>query len=141
MITFIPILNITIFFLLSALHFYWAFGGTKGRKVSIPTDSNGRKLFNPSFSITIFIAVGFVFFAAVNVAYQNWMNLAATQNYPKYGMLVIGIIFLLRTIGDFNYIGLTKTHKQSKFAKFDTLLYIPFCLLLTATHFTAYWLA
>lgn len=141
MITLIPILNITIFFLLALIHFYWAFGGTKGRKGSIPTDSNGRKLFHTSFTVTIFIAVGFIFFAAVNLAYQNWMNLAAVQNYPKYGMLFIGIIFLLRTIGDFNYVGLTKTHKQTKFAKLDTILYIPFCLLLTVTHFTAYWVA
>lgn len=141
MITFIPTLNITIFFLLAFLHFYWAFGGAKGRNVSIPTDSNGRKLFNPSFTVTIFIAVGFIFFAAVNLAYQNLMNLATEENYPRYGMLFISIIFLLRTIGDFNYIGLTKTHKQSKFAKMDSLLYIPFCLFLAITHFTSYWVA
>lgn len=141
MITLIPKFNIIIFLLLSLLHLYWAFGGAKGRNVIIPTDSNGRKLFNPSFTVTVFIAAGFIFFAAVNLTYQNWMTLAAAVNYPKYGMLFIGLIFFLRAIGDFNYIGLTKTHKQSRFARMDTFYYIPFCLLVAITHFVAYWTA
>lgn len=138
MLNFFTILNITIFILLSALHFYWAFGGTAGKDVVIPTYGNGRYLFVPSIEITITVALGMLFFAAVNLAHRHWLFSGIDLEYTRYGVLIIAFIFLLRGIGDFRYIGLSKRHKESPFAKMDTKYYSPLCLFIAVIHLIAF---
>ena len=41
---------------------------------------------------------------------------------------VISSIFILRSIGDFKYIGFFKKLKTSKFGKMDSKLFSPLCL-------------
>lgn len=43
---------------------------------------------------------------------------------------IIPIIFFLRSIGDFRYVGLTKKVKGTVFARLDTLYFAPLCLLI-----------
>ena len=44
---------------------------------------------------------------------------------------VFAVIFFLRFVGEFSYVGIFKRHKNSKFARMDTLLYSPLCLFLS----------
>lgn len=138
--TVIPVINATIFFLLAALHLYWAIGGNRGINVTIPTDRNGHKLFHPSRGITLVVVLGLFLFGLCNLAFAGWLHINLDPLYILYGLLFIAIIFLLRAIGDFRYIGLTKRHRQSSFAQWDTRLYTPLCLILAATHFLIYML-
>ncbi|PTT14637.1 DUF3995 domain-containing protein, partial [Flavobacterium sp. HMWF030] len=43
---------------------------------------------------------------------------------------IIIFIFILRAIGDFNYVGFFKKHRNSEFALKDTKYYSPLCLLI-----------
>ncbi len=43
----------------------------------------------------------------------------------KYGSWIIPIIFILRSVGDFKYVGFFKKVKQTTFGKLDTKIYSP----------------
>jgi hypothetical protein len=106
---------------LSGIHFYWIFGGKKGLSVSVP-ELEGEKLFLPSRWATFVVALGLLIMACINLV--GW----------KLGVLGIAVIFLLRSVGDFRYLGLFKKVRNTPFAQYDTQLYVPLCLLLTASH-------
>ena len=42
----------------------------------------------------------------------------------------MAMIFVLRTLGDFRYVGFTKRIRNTSFAEWDTKLYSPLCLLM-----------
>lgn len=50
----------------------------------------------------------------------------------KWGNKIITVIFVLRAFGNFTYVGFTKSFKKGTFAKLDTYLYSPVCLLIAA---------
>ena len=129
MMTALIYVNTLIFCSLSLIHFYWAIGGTWGAKVSIPSTTNAKPVFNPSVVATLVVAFGLLFFALV-----VFSNLALFNLLPvtliRYGTLGIAFIFFLRTIGDFNYVGLFKQVKGTKFAIYDNQFYVPLCAYL-----------
>ena len=49
----------------------------------------------------------------------------------RFGGWVIPIIFLLRAIGEFKYVGIFKRVKKTKFGRFDTKLFSPLCLIIS----------
>ena len=48
----------------------------------------------------------------------------------KYGSWIIPIIFLLRAIGEFKYVGFFKSVKKTDFGKLDTKFFSPLCLII-----------
>ena len=51
----------------------------------------------------------------------------------------LGAVFLARAIGDFRLVGFFKRVQGSRFARLDTLVYAPLCLILgIAALFVAY---
>lgn len=134
MLIFLTFLNSLIFIILSLLHIYWASGGLWGKDQAVPTGKSGQKLFVPSVLSTLIVAVGLLIFALCNLSIKFSAVLPLNPLLLKYGFLMIGAIFLLRAIGDFNYVGLMKKHRNSDFARQDSLFYTPLCLMLFATH-------
>jgi hypothetical protein len=129
MITILIYLNTIIFVGLSALHFYWAVGGKWALASSIPSSTTGRLLFNPSKMGTLIVAFGLLFFSLV--IYFHLASFYAPINpYLDHITLVIALIFLIRTVGDFKYIGLFKKIKATSFAINDAKIYIPLCFYL-----------
>jgi hypothetical protein len=51
------------------------------------------------------------------------------------GTWVISLLFLLRTIGDFRYVGFFKSVSDTDFAFWDTILFSPLCLLIAVAAF------
>lgn len=134
MLIFLTFLNSLIFIILSLLHIYWAFGGLWGKDLAVPTGKTGQKLFVPSVRSTLIVAVGLLIFALCNLSIKFSPVLPLNPLFLRYGILLIGLVFLIRAIGDFNYVGLMKKHKISDFARQDSLFYTPLCLMLFATH-------
>jgi Protein of unknown function (DUF3995) len=48
----------------------------------------------------------------------------------NYGLVVISLLFFLRAIGDFRYVGFFKKVKQTVFARLDSKYYSPLCLFI-----------
>jgi hypothetical protein len=127
-------INTIIFLTIAGFHFYWAFGGKFGSQSVIP-QMEGKLAFQPPFLATIMVAL-----AMLVTAWLSWMPSGNTENKILiYGNLGIGIVFLIRAIGDFKYVGFTKKIKDSTFAKNDNRYYSPLCLIISAIGFFIYW--
>ncbi len=124
------VINTIIFLLLSLLHFYWAFGGQLWYQDVLPTNSSGLKRLNPSIAAGLIIALGLLFLALITIANQGLFDKYIKGKYFRYGTLVIAVIFLLRAIGDFKFIGFFKTIIRTRFAINDTQIFSPLCLFI-----------
>lgn len=132
--TALQLINTFIFVAISGIHFYWAFGGKLGVNAVIP-EILGKSAFKPSFLATIIMA-----FAMVVAAWLSWRpTIGNSDSILIYGNLAVAIIFLIRAIGDFKYVGFTKKIKDSIFAKNDTNYYSPLCLIISAIAIFIYW--
>jgi len=120
---------LTYILILSALlHFYWAVGGKFGLDYALPTDAKGNRLLNPSTFMTYI--VGFILLGFAYVAYRLYVGDESTVIvYAGYGL---SLLFFLRTVGDFNHVGLFKKVKNTEFDKYDTWVYVPLCLFISA---------
>jgi hypothetical protein len=124
------LINTTIFILLSALHFYWAFGGKIWYDEVLPTSSNGLHKFNPTIGSSLFVAAGLLFLALITAGNHGLFDKHLRRVYFRYGALIIAIIFLLRAIGDFKFIGFFKKVKWTNFGVNDTWIFSPLCSLI-----------
>ncbi len=114
---------------LAVIHFYWAAGGTFGKSSTIPM-RDGKPIFAPTPFTTIVVALGLFAMAALNAAKIGWIAAPGISRFMRAGLWLTAAIFLLRAIGDFRYVGFFKHRCENRFAKLDTLLYSPLCLLL-----------
>ncbi len=136
-------INAIIFFVISLFHIYWAFGGKFGSKSVIP-EIEGKATFNPPFLATIFVALAmlvcsFLSIIALRPIYKGTFPIFMSSKIEIYAQLALGIIFMLRAIGDFKYAGFSKKVKGTNFAKNDTRYYSPLCVLISVIAFYIYW--
>ena len=131
-------LNTIIFLSLSLLHVYWAAGGKwAGTQVLPQMEGGGGKVFVPGPGMTLVVAAGLLSFSILNA-----VNLYYDRSQPafRYGLLVLGLIFAVRVVGDFRYIGVTKSVRGTAFARNDDSIFIPLCLYLALTSLLAYFI-
>ncbi len=125
------IINTLIFISLSVLHFYWGFGGRFWYNDVLPTNSTGSQQLNPSTTATLIIAFGLLLFALITITNHRLFNRYNQKTFFHYGTLAIAIIFLIRAIGDFKFIGFFKTVKFTRFGINDTQIFSPLCLFIS----------
>jgi hypothetical protein len=133
MVSFLAFTLILIFVSISILHFYWAFGGKKWVNYAIPTKGADltTPLFKPGFFETLVVALGFLVFAWIIGMNAHLFPLVwLPPNYVTYATFGIAFIFLLRSIGEFRYIGFFKTIKNTTFSQMDSRYYSPLCFLI-----------
>lgn len=120
----IAVSTIIILIVISFFHFYWVFGGRIGLDKSLPTTPDGKLLLNPAKPLTFLVGIVILSFAFV--AYKLYYGYS--NDLYRYLGWAIGMVFLLRSIGEFNAVGFFKKIKNTPFAKYDTLFYSPLCL-------------
>jgi hypothetical protein len=122
-----------IFLFLSGINVYWAFGGQWASGAVIPTPDDEQKVIMPGIAPTLVVALGllgFGFTALIQVMVFNSELPAWLTVIQQYGLWVIAGIFMIRAIGDFNYVGFFKKIRHTKFAVNDTKFYTPLCFLI-----------
>ena len=123
-------INTLIFLFLSLLHVYWAMGGKWAYEGVFPQNPTGEKPLTtqPGIVATLIVAGGLFLFALVTLGnsgiFDQWLKI----KYFHTGLWIITGIFLLRTVGDFKYVGFSKKIKGTLFAKKDTQIYSPLTL-------------
>ena len=122
---------IIIFLILSCIHFYWSTGGSIGYNSSLPTDENGNVLLAPSSIDCIIVATILLLFAFVYTFTLNHSKPKIFNYLIIFGQWGIPILFLIRTIGDFKFVGLFKQVTTTEFAFMDTYYFTPLCLLIS----------
>ncbi|MFJ5766556.1 DUF3995 domain-containing protein [Lysinibacillus sp. NPDC093210] len=126
---------VTVLFLISMLHVYWACGGSWGSKVVLPVKKGGQEpVFVPRKIGTLLVAF-LLLFAAVLLFIQG-IYLQNVQQFTFFtlGCIVCMALFIIRAIGDFKYVGFFKKIKHSHFARNDTWFYSPLCLLIAVMY-------
>lgn len=133
-----PILNIIIFSAIALLHIYWAFGGKWAGAAVVPQTDTQKPVFEPGIIATLVVAGGLFGFAGVHamaLGYFRW----GLEYYLEILLLGIAAIFLVRAVGDFNYVGFFKKKRNSAFARNDSKIYSPLCVVIFLNTIVTYW--
>ncbi len=125
-----------IFVSLAGLHFFWALGGRAGLEGVIPHES-GQPLLRPGRAATVLVA--FLLLAAAGVSlWRGALPNSRSSWIPYSGIWVIALVFAVRAIGDFRYVGFFKRVRGTTFARNDSLIFSPLCAIISGL---ATWLA
>lgn len=123
----LSILVALIMSLVTLFHFYWAFGGNYGLRSAGPS-LEGDVDFIPGRMLIFFAACLFAGLAFLPIQLLSpWKQF---ENIIAYVGYFVSIIFIIRGIGDFKYVGLFKKVYNSNFATLDTKYFSPLILFL-----------
>ena len=120
-----------VFALLSLVHFYWAAGGRAGKSAAVPQVS-GRQAFVPSRFGTLVVAVGLAVCALLVAWTGRLVSVPIADAWPKWLCIALALVLLARAVGDFRLVGFFKRIRGTPFARLDTAVFAPLCLLLSA---------
>lgn len=124
----LSILLSIIFIVLGIIHFNWVIGGKFGFSESLPTKKNGERVLNPKKMDSAIVGIGLTAFGIFYILESGLVDMNPPEWIMKYGSWVIPSVFLLRSIGEFKYVGFFKKVKKTDFAKWDKKLFSPLCL-------------
>ncbi len=126
----LSILLSIIFLALSLIHFYWVLGGKWGLSSALPADESGIPLLAPSILDTLIVGVALSTLSFLYLTFSGIINLKLPHWMIKITTILVPILFIIRSVGEFHYIGFFKTVTQTDFAQMDTLLFSPLCLVI-----------
>ncbi|WP_425250890.1 DUF3995 domain-containing protein [Geothrix mesophila] len=130
----VPAVLASTLLFLAGLHIYWAAGGSWGKRNAVP-ETNGKPAFIPSRLSTIAVALALAIAAGVAIL-RGYFLLSSFPGSPAHwASIAIGLVFLLRAIGEFRLIGFFKRDRATSFARWDTWLFSPLCLLIALAFF------
>jgi len=113
---------------LGIIHFNWVIGGKFGFSESLPTKESGERVFSPKKIDSAIVGIGLTAFGLFYVFKSGLIEYNLPEWIMKYGSWVIPALFLLRAIGEFKYVGVFKSVKNTDFGKLDTKFFSPLCL-------------
>ena len=126
----LPLLLTIIFCALGMIHFYWLFGGKWGVSKALPTKEGGGDTFAPPKLATFIVGFGLLSIGFLYLIKSRMIEVQLPDFLMNYGLWIIPSIFILRAIGEFKYVGFFKKIKHTEFAKADTRLFSPLCLII-----------
>jgi hypothetical protein len=128
---FLPSLICFIFVVLAVWHVRMAFGPMGGESGAVPS-VDGKPLFVPSRRSTLVVAVVLLAFAALVAGAAGLLSLGVPVRWLSWACYLLALGLLARAVGEFRYVGFFKRVRASPFARMDTWVYSPLCLLLAA---------
>jgi len=132
------------FTLLGLVHVYWALGGRRGLQAALPQlpvqpvppglqragEPAQRNAFTPSPGSTLAVAAALLG-VALAVALRGGLFGEPMQHAALRCVLAaVALALLARAVGDFRLVGFFKRVKDSAFARMDSRVYAPLCVLL-----------
>jgi len=132
-------LLLSVFVALTLLHVYWACGGRRGWNAALPErpaptapdfTSARVKALTPSHAATLAVA-GALALTGLLVSLRAGLFAPPLRHWALTTTLTIAaLVFLVRAVGDFHWVGLFKQASDSTFAHWDTAVYSPLCFAL-----------
>lgn len=114
---------------LSALHYAWSARPRLVNPELVVPYSAGRPLFRPGPKSNRAVSLILLGMAGILTA-ASFNPVPRVGRFLKVVSFLISLIFALRSIGDFRYIGFFKRRRNSKFARLDSTIYSPLCVFL-----------
>ncbi|MWC27044.1 DUF3995 domain-containing protein [Paenibacillus sp. MMS18-CY102] len=130
------LLAVCVLALLGIIHLFWAFGGTWGGHVAVPSSAAGSPAFRPSRLATVAVAVALFVATSLLATQANLLPQRFDETWTLWGCRLCAAVFGLRTIGDFRYVGLFRSVRGTAFAAYDSRLFTPLCFLLCLAYTT-----
>ena len=136
---------VTIFAVISLIHVYWAFGGQWAAVAAVPQvpvegSARSQPAFKPSGWLTLLVAFGLLLIAALVCLRVGWWVPAVSHQSLQWVISTIAMLMFARAIGDSNLVGFFKQVKGSEFARLDTWVYSPLCVVLGAGLLVVAWI-
>ena len=100
---------------LGLIHFNWVVGGNFGFSESLPTKESGERVLNPKKIDSAIVGIGLTAFGFLYLLKSGVIEFIIPGWIMAYGSWIIPIIFLLRAIGEFKYVGFFKKIKKNSF--------------------------
>ncbi|GIZ07599.1 DUF3995 domain-containing protein [Flavobacterium sp. UMI-01] len=135
MIPTIAILLFSVFLFLSGIHFYWALGGKWGTGAVFPTQPETLKPQFPGPVPTAIVGICLMTIGLFYLVKAEILTIQLPELIHIYGLKFLTVLFTIRAIGEFNYIGFFKKYKQTRFGNNDTKYYSPLCVLIAILTF------
>ncbi|MGE4298768.1 MAG: DUF3995 domain-containing protein [Desulfovibrionaceae bacterium] len=117
----------TALLLIGLLHAYWGLGGGAWLTSVIPVMPDGSQHLPPpvaSAGVALLILFGAYVLAGrcglLPTPLPNWCHTAGTR--------IMALVFVVRSVGDFQVCGFFKTVTGTPFAALDTALFTPICV-------------
>lgn len=129
MYAWVALLVCLVFVALSLWHFYMALSTTSGVSGAVPS-VEGKPVFVPTRKATIGVAIVLLVFGGLVAGTAGIVPVGLPPVVLPWLSYALALGLLARAIGDFKYVGFFKRVRGSRFARFDTLVYSPLCLLL-----------
>jgi hypothetical protein len=114
---------------IALLHLYWGVGGQTARLGAVP-ERDGQPVFEPSRAATLAVAAALLAAAALVALGGRLLPNPAPAGVTRVLVFCLGGVLVARAIGDFRLVGFFKAIRAGEFARRDTWLYSPLCLLL-----------
>jgi hypothetical protein len=118
-----------IFASLSLLHAYWACGGRALKGAAVP-EVEGAPAFKPSAGATWLVAVALLGAGVLLALLGGVVEAGVTRSLLVWPSGALAAVLLARAIGDRRLVGFFKRPSTSRFARLDSQLYSPLCLVL-----------
>lgn len=113
------------------LHVYWALGGRLAMRAAVP-ERDGRPVLRPRARPTAAVAAALGLCAVLALLASGWLALDIPRRLIVAPTWAVAVVFALRAVGDFRYVGFAKRVRGSRFARLDDLLYAPLCVFVAA---------
>ncbi|MVW88738.1 DUF3995 domain-containing protein [Pseudomonas sp. PB101] len=135
---------VTIFAAISLMHVYWALGGEWAAVAAVPqVPQEGSVQLRPAFKprgwITLVVAALLLLIAVLVCWRVGWWLPPLHHWWLQWVISAIAILLFARAIGDSELVGFFKEVKGSKFARLDTWVYSPLCVVLGAGLLAVAW--
>jgi hypothetical protein len=126
---------VTVFAVISLIHVYWAFGGEWAAVAAVPqVPVEGgvrlRPAFKPRGWITLVVAAALLLIALLVCLRVGWWVPQVHHQVLQWVISAIALLLFARAIGDSELVGFFKEVKGSRFARWDTWVYSPLCIVL-----------
>jgi hypothetical protein len=119
----------TILAALSILHVFWGVRGGSTSSGFVP-EADGEPLFRPRPVDCFAVAAALALAAFLVLSVRGIVASPLPFLWTRVGATGVGAAFLLRSIGEFRYVGFFKRVRDTRFGRLDTLVFSPLCLLL-----------
>jgi len=120
---------IAVFALLSGIHALWACGVGKGKDAAIPA-LDGHPAFVPCAAATFGVAIVLALCALLVAASAGFIMSNVPASWITWLAFLLAVALVARAVGDFRLVGFFKRVRGTRFARMDSVLYAPLCLVL-----------
>ena len=135
---------VTIFAAIALVHVYWALGGEWAAVAAVPQvpQEGGTQLrpaFKPRGWLTLLVAAALLTIALLVCLRVGWWLPQVDHQVLQWVISAIALLLFARAIGDSELVGFFKEVKGSRFARWDTWVYSPLCVVLGAGLLAVAW--